>query len=174
MNKFRSRLLIGLVSVILSVLFGLGLLLGQLFQKFYADTVHDRIEKEAKLLALYMENKSFQSNMFKQQLHAISDMLSARITIVDREGQIMFDTNNYVSIDEKRHKTFIRTLLKQEDRPVIFHEEQNVYYYAVPFWQRDQKLGHIVMSLPMDAIERVDEQIWLLLTFSLSLSLIHI
>ncbi|MCG3086151.1 PAS domain-containing protein [Anoxybacillus sp. LAT_35] len=170
MNKFRSRLLIGLVSVILSVLFGLGLLLGQLFQKFYADTVHDRIEKEAKLLALYMENKSFQSNMFKQQLHAISDMLSARITIVDREGQIMFDTNNYVSIDEKRHKTFIRTLLKQEDRPVIFQEEQNVYYYAVPFWQRDQKLGHIVMSLSMDAIERVDEQIWLLLTLSLSIA----
>ncbi len=34
MNKFRSRLLLGLVSVILSVLFGLGVLLGQLFQNF--------------------------------------------------------------------------------------------------------------------------------------------
>ncbi|KHF28808.1 Alkaline phosphatase synthesis sensor protein PhoR [Anoxybacillus sp. BCO1] len=146
------------------------MLLGQLFQKFYADTVHERMEKEAKLLALYIENKSFQSSSFEQKLRAISDMLSARITIVDRDGQLMFDTNNYVSIDEKRHKKLIQTLLKQEDRSVIFEEEQDLYYYAVPFWQRDEQLGHIVLSLPMDAIERVNEQIWILLTFSLSIA----
>ena len=88
MNKFRSRLLLGLISVILSVLFGLGLLLGQLFQKFYLDTVHDRMEKEAKLLALYMENESLHSPTFEQRLRAISDMLSARVTIVDHDGKI--------------------------------------------------------------------------------------
>ncbi len=64
----------------------------------------------------------------------------------------------------------IQTLLKQEDRSVIFEEEQDLYYYAVPFWQRDEQLGHIVLSLPMDAIERVNEQIWILLTFSLSIA----
>ena len=170
MNKFRSRLLLGLISVILSVLFGLGLLLGQLFQKFYADTVHDRMEKEAKLLALYMENVSPHSSPFEQRLRTISDMLSARITIVDREGKLTFDTNNYVAIDEKLHKKMIQTLLKQEDRSVMFEEDENLYYYAVPFWQGDKRLGNIVISLPMDAIEQVNEQIWLLLTFSLSIA----
>ncbi|MGG3939307.1 two-component system histidine kinase PnpS [Anoxybacillus kestanbolensis] len=170
MNKFRSRLLLGLISVILSVLFGLGLLLGQLFQKFYADTVHDRMEKEAKLLALYMENVSLHSSPFEQRLRTISDMLSARITIVDREGKLTFDTNNYVAIDEKLHKKMIQTLLKQEDRSVMFEEDENLYYYAVPFWQGDKRLGNIVISLPMDAIEQVNEQIWLLLTFSLSIA----
>lgn len=170
MNKFRSRLLLGLISVILSVLFGLGLLLGQLFQKFYADTVHDRMEKEAKLLALYMENVSLHSSPFEQRLRTISDMLSARITIVDREGKLTLDTNNYVAIDEKLHKKMIQTLLKQEDRSVMFEEDENLYYYAVPFWQGDKRLGNIVISLPMDAIEQVNEQIWLLLTFSLSIA----
>lgn len=170
MNKFRSRLLLGLISVILSVLFGLGLLLGQLFQKFYADTVHDRMEKEAKLLALYMENVSLHSSPFEQRLRTISDMLSARITIVDREGKLTFDTNNYVAIDEKLHKKMIQTLLKQEDRSVMFEGDENLYYYAVPFWQGDKRLGNIVISLPMDSVEQVNEQIWLLLTFSLSIA----
>ncbi|EMT45553.1 two-component system histidine kinase PnpS [Anoxybacillus flavithermus] len=170
MNKFRSRLLLGLISVILSVLFGLGLLLGQLFQKFYLDAVHDRMEKEAKLLALYMENESLHSSTFEQRLRAISDMLSARVTIVDHDGTVLLDTDNYVSIDEKRHKKMIQTVLKQEKRSVVFEEEQDLYYYAVPFWQKNKQIGYIVISLPMYAIERVNEQIWLLLTFSLSIA----
>ncbi|MGX1982398.1 two-component system phosphate regulon sensor histidine kinase PhoR [Thermolongibacillus altinsuensis] len=168
MNKFRSRLLFGLVSIIVSVLIGLGLLLGQLFKNFYMDTFNERVEKEAKLLALYMESQSLENEAFQQQLDTISDTLSARVIILNDEGTILFDTRKHVSIDDDDHEKMLKALLKKEDdRSFMVEEEHEVYYYSVPFFQEGKKAGRIVLSLPVYSIQKVHEQIWMLLISSL-------
>ncbi|MGB3889098.1 MAG: PAS domain-containing sensor histidine kinase, partial [Priestia megaterium] len=57
MNKFRSRLLLALLVLIIIVLVGLGLLLGQLFKNFYFQTFQERMEKEAKLVEMYISEE---------------------------------------------------------------------------------------------------------------------
>ena len=47
MNKFSTKLLFALITLIITVLVGLGLVLGQLFKNFYLDTFNSRIEKES-------------------------------------------------------------------------------------------------------------------------------
>ena len=46
MNRFRSRLLFALITLIIVVLVCLGLLLGQLFKTFYLNTFNQRLIKE--------------------------------------------------------------------------------------------------------------------------------
>jgi two-component system phosphate regulon sensor histidine kinase PhoR len=175
MNKFRSRLLFGLVSIIVSVLLGLGLLLGQLFKNFYTDTFNERIEKEAKLLALYMESRPLENEAFQQQLDTISDTLSARLIILNEAGTILFDTRKYVSIDDDAHEKMLQKLLKKDDdRSFMIEEEHDVYYYSVPFFQEGKKAGTIVLCLPMYSIGKVNEQIWMLLISSLGTAFIII
>ena len=50
MTKFRTKLLFALITLIIAVLIGLGLLLGQIFKNFYLDTFNSRIQKRDQVI----------------------------------------------------------------------------------------------------------------------------
>lgn len=178
MNKFRSRLLFALITLIVSVLIGLGVLLGQLFKNFYLDTLNKRIETEARLVALFIESRVNGETPIDEHLKTISDTLSARITVLDNRESILFDTGQISRISDERHKNMLRNILRKKEeheKGYSFIEEQHdIYYYIVPFYENKQAVGHVILSVPVNSLTTINQQIWGLLIGSLGAALIVI
>lgn len=157
---------------------GLGVLLGQLFKNFYLDTLNKRIETEARLVALFIESRVNEETPIDEHLKTISDTLSARITVLDNRESILFDTGQISRISDERHKNMLRNILRKKEeheKGYSFIEEQHdIYYYIVPFYENKQAVGHVILSVPVNSLTTINQQIWGLLIGSLGAALIVI
>lgn len=178
MNKFRSRLLLALLVLIIIVLVGLGLLLGQLFKNFYFQTFQERMEKEAKLVEMYISEEGITSPALKSKVDQISHSLSVRTTIVQKDGKILVDSNPG-SKQQRIEKSIViqQVLKKQLNSKKSFDqikEEYDLYYYGIPLIIEGKQEGFVVLSTSFDSLKQVNQQIWGLLIGSLGLALIVI
>ncbi|WP_368895143.1 two-component system histidine kinase PnpS [Priestia megaterium] len=178
MNKFRSRLLLALLVLIIIVLVGLGLLLGQLFKNFYFQTFQERMEKEAKLVEMYISEEGITSPALKSKVDQISHSLSVRTTIVQKDGKILVDSNPG-SKQQRIEKSIViqQVLKKQLNSKKSFDqikEDYDLYYYGIPLIIEGKQEGFVVLSTSFDSLKQVNQQIWGLLIGSLGLALIVI
>ncbi|MDQ0245874.1 two-component system phosphate regulon sensor histidine kinase PhoR [Bacillus fengqiuensis] len=178
MNKFRSRLLFALLTLIIIVLIGLGLLLGQLFKGFYLQNFHQRMEKEARVVELLIQEEGLTSPFLQNKLDLVSSTLDVRTTIIKKNGKVLLDANKIGQEVENDSLSIIeevvRGKLKDKDGFYQVEEQHNLYYYGVPLIDNDKHIGLIVLSTSVDSFNTVNQQIWGLLIGSLGMALIVI
>jgi two-component system phosphate regulon sensor histidine kinase PhoR len=176
MTSFRSRLLFTLISLIVTVLICLGLLLDQLFKDFYLETMNKRIEKEARLIALLLEHEKI--DVIRLELHEMSETLSSRITVLDRQERTLLDTGRVATISDDTHEQIVRDILhsqKEKKHGVsIIEEKHDAYYYIVSFYQNNKEAGYVILSSPVNSLKKVNQQIWGVLISSLGTALVVI
>lgn len=178
MNKFRSRLLFALLTLIIIVLIGLGLLLGQLFKGFYLQNFHQRMEKEARVVELLIQEEGLTSPFLQSKLDLVSSTLDVRTTIIKKNGKVLLDANKIENKVEDGSLSIIeevvRGKLKDKDGFYQVEEQHNLYYYGVPLIENEKHIGLIVLSTSVDSFNKVNQQIWGLLIGSLGMALIVI
>lgn len=159
MSSLRSRLLFWLVALIAAVLIALGFLLGQLLKEFYTETINKRMEKEAKALAILLENEPLER--IRTDLQEMGDELSSRITVLDRDGRVRFDSGRIAAISDKDHARIIRSILPTTTsaRFSVIEKTDDVYYCLVPYGPSGQD-GYVVVSTPTSSLKAVNERIW--------------
>jgi two-component system phosphate regulon sensor histidine kinase PhoR len=174
MTSFRSRLLFGLVTLIVSVLICLGILLGQLFKDFYVETMNKRMEKEAKTVAILLKNESL--DQIRPALQEMSEALSSRITVLDSKEKTLFDTGHVAHISDEDHERIIRDILhkNQLNQFSIIEKTHDVYYFIVSFSKDGQNAGYVILSSSANSLQKVNQQIWGVLISSLGTALIVI
>lgn len=171
MNKFRSRLLVALITLIILVLVALGLLLGQIFKSTYVHSFNQRMIKEAGLVALMVEEKGY----LPKRLDSISSALNSSVIILNRDGQAIYETTKGRVGEEilnKIKRGLQKQIARKAENPSIVIEDQNTYYYGVPI--KDGRAGFVVLSASVSSLSKVNQQIWGLLISSLGLALIVI
>jgi two-component system, OmpR family, phosphate regulon sensor histidine kinase PhoR len=176
MNKFRSRLLFALITLIITVLVGLGLLLGQIFKSFYLHTFNERLEKEANLMTTIVDEEGIANKYLDTRLKTYSKKLDTRVTIMDESGTIIHDTevhSHLIHNQDQFHKIYLKNKEKKTDFHVV-DNEQGMYYYGVPLLKEDQVKGYVILSSPVGSLKKVNQQIWGLLIGSLGLALMVI
>ncbi|MCM3002774.1 two-component system histidine kinase PnpS [Priestia koreensis] len=178
MNKFRSRLLFALLILIIIVLIGLGLLLGQLFKSFYLQTFHERMEKEAHLVEIFVQEEGITNPYLQDKMESVSSTLSARTTIVSTDGSVLVDSNRIEDSSTLEDSKVLKKVLKEQlTKKKPFHkmnEEYNLYYYGAPLIIKDKLVGFVVLSTSVDSLNEVNQQIWGLLVGSLGVAMIVI
>ncbi|MFZ3590724.1 two-component system histidine kinase PnpS [Bacillus sp. DJP31] len=179
MNKFRSRLIFGLITLILIVMLGLGIILGQLFKSFYTGTFNQRLEKEANLVALLIEEKGITDTTLQAQIRKIGDALSSRVTVMGANGEIILDSDKppgFVSRDTLEKYEGILKDRSEENKPFhVIDEKKDQFYYVVPLEETDFLVeGYLLLSLSVDSLKKINQQIWGLLISSLGLAFIVI
>lgn len=176
MNRFRSRLLFALITLIVVVLVCLGLLLGQLFKTFYLNTFNQRLVKETNLVTMLVEEEETITTELQKHLEDVSGTLTARISITDKDGIVLFDTNGPSPTGEDSHQDIIKdTIQNNKDRDRIFYEQNNEFYYYGSSITRDGiRDGYVILSTPIDSLQRVNQQIWGLLIASLGAAFVVI
>lgn len=178
MTKYRTRLLVGLITLIITVLLGLGLLLGQLFKTYYLNTFNERLKKETKMLSVYIEENGGLSTLDRQDISSMAEILHGRITISDLKANVLVDTGAGTdSASIERHRDVIRDIVSEgeEDNETgkFFSRAEHQYYWET-LSLNGKKEGYIILTTKMSELRSAYSQIWWILSISLGLALVII
>jgi two-component system phosphate regulon sensor histidine kinase PhoR len=177
MTKFRTRLLIALITLIITVLVGLGILLGQLFKSYYLQAFDEHLKKESSLLSIYIEDNGGVSGFNKNDVLNIAQMLDVRATITNTDGYVLYDS---VTTDTGKNgglKEVIDEAVKKRTEIVNRFEAGDGYdlhYYWKPIIKSGQKEGYLFLSTKTSVLKQAYSQIWWILSISLVIALIAI
>lgn len=178
MIKFRTRLLFALITLIFTVLIGLGLLLGQLFKSYYSNTFNERLKKETSVVTTYIEENGGIIGLEQQKIQHLSDVLETRITLTERSGEIIFDSGEISSsLKSKRHQEIIEDIIKENSNKKDRLEVgggYDLHYYWKPISKEDKVEGYVFISTEMEVLKKAYRQIWWLLSVCMVLALIVI
>lgn len=179
MTKFRTKLLFALITLIIAVLIGLGLLLGQIFKNFYLDTFNSRIQKETRLLASSIEENGAPKEIDPEMIKGLSDILDVRITVLDKSGDVVHDTDTADSLVGPQQKKIVKEIqknwdVKQKHKKLVTSGNEFRYYWYPLKNANGEMMGLLIMSAEVDALERGTQQIWFVLSISLGLALVLI
>ncbi|MEI2664679.1 two-component system histidine kinase PnpS [Rossellomorea sp. LJF3] len=179
MTKFRTKLLFALITLIIAVLIGLGLLLGQIFKNFYLDTFNSRIQKETRLLASSIEENGTPKEIDPEMIKGLSDILDVRITVLDKAGDVIHDTDTADSPAGQQQKKIVQEIqkkwdVKQKHKKLVTSENEYRYYWYPLKSANGEMMGLLIMSAEVDALKRGTQQIWFVLSISLGLALVLI
>ncbi|WP_462412465.1 two-component system histidine kinase PnpS [Neobacillus sp. Marseille-QA0830] len=174
MTKFRTKLFIALITLIICVLVGLGILLGQLFKSYYLHSFNERLKIENELLSFYIEENGGIDSFSEQTVLKISDLLNVRTTVTDTNGNILYDTG---VVDNSGISKIISEVIKKKTKQDEKFEEGDgfdLHYYWRPIKKDDQTEGYIFLSIRTNELKQAYGQIWWILSISLGLALIVI
>ncbi|WP_102263832.1 two-component system histidine kinase PnpS [Mesobacillus jeotgali] len=177
MTKYRTRLLFALITLIIIVLVGLGLLLGQLFKNYYINSFNERLKIELNLLTSNIEQNGGLASLDTEEISRMSGLLNARITIVDLEGDIHYDTGELSSTKINRHRDIIGDIVKdtpEEQSDLEVGGGFDLHYYWSPLIHDGEKEGYVFLTTKIDELQKAYRQIWWILTVSLGMALIVI
>jgi two-component system, OmpR family, phosphate regulon sensor histidine kinase PhoR len=177
MTKFRTRLLISIITLIVAVLIGLGLLLGQLFKSYYLKSFNERLKIESNLLTSYIEENGGIDGFDGDKVDSFSRTLDSRITIADLDGAILYDSGERSNIKIREHEEIIREMIEKHPRKKDGYEVEDSYdlrYYWSPIFKDGKKEGYVFLTTQIDELKKIYRQIWMLLTVSLGIALVVI
>ncbi|WP_312471116.1 two-component system histidine kinase PnpS [Neobacillus sp.] len=179
MTKFRTKLLIALITLIIIVLVGLGILLGQLFKSYYSQTFNERLKIERNLIITLIEEKGGVSSFNKEDVLKFSEKLNVRATITNLEGKILYDSGTSTINDNNGNglNEIINEVIKKKPKIEDRLEEGDSYdlhYYWKPIKKDGQKEGYIFLSTKTNEMKQAFGQIWWILSISLGIALIVI
>lgn len=179
MTTYRTKLVFALVTLIIIVLIGLGLLIGQIFKSHYIQTYDSRLNKEVHLVSSFLMETEDIHSINEDALYDVSKALETRITLVDTGGKILYDSGGSNEIHNQRHPHIIQEILQKgsnEDRMNAFEVGGGsaLHYYFSPILYDGQTEGYLFFSTRMTEIQKAYQQIWWLLIFSLGTALIII
>ncbi|UOY94274.1 ATP-binding protein [Ectobacillus sp. JY-23] len=165
MNKFRSRLLFALISLIVTVLIGLGILLGQLFKGFYLDNFNKRMEKELQYVASVMEWEGIRYSLFyPETLKRIEDKLRVNLSLLDENGDVLYDSKNRIELQNiQAIKGIINKLDKTPDVVEAKSGDKQSYYYGILLRDKHDDRAYLILNLSVSSIAEVERKIWGLL-----------
>jgi two-component system phosphate regulon sensor histidine kinase PhoR len=170
MTKFRTKLLLALISLLIIGLIGLEILLGQLFKGYYLDTYNDRLDKESNLLSLQIENNGGVNSFNQQKIMEISNILNVRLAITDTKGKILFDSGQMSPSNIKGIKEIINEVLKEKQQnktKLVEREEYDLHYSWKPIQQANENEGYLFIFTKTSELKHAYGQIWWILSISL-------
>ncbi|CAM3754182.1 two-component system histidine kinase PnpS [Mesobacillus zeae] len=177
MTKYRTRLLFALVTLLISVLIGLGLFIGQLFKHYYIDSISDRLQKEARIVAAHIEEHGGIAALDRTAVSEFSELLDARIIIVDETGNVTYDTEGSPGKITVRHKEImgkaVEGKLNKKSYPVLSMGKA-LKYYPVAIQHEGGKEGYLILESKVSELKEAYSQIWWILGISLGLAMVLI
>ncbi|MGD6802538.1 two-component system histidine kinase PnpS [Rossellomorea aquimaris] len=177
MIKFRSRLLFALIMLIIVVLIGLGLLLGQIFKSYYLQSFNHRIEKEAKLIVNEVISNQEPQSIADEQIEEISSLLDIRVTITGSDGNILKDSGPFAEIDPEVQNEAIYEIAEQWNSGLqqaeLLKNENDVVNYWQPIGDGEES-SLLILSSRVDILVAGYKQIWAVLSISLGMALVVI
>ncbi|MEH6993036.1 ATP-binding protein [Neobacillus drentensis] len=175
MNKFHTKLLIALITLIIIGLVGLEILLGQLFKSNYLDTYNERLNKESNLLSMYIENNGGVQSIDHEGVSKISKILNVRLAITDTKGVLLFDSGEMETSNNNGIKENINEVIKEKpnnETTLVEHEDYDLHYSWKPVLNAGEKEGYLFVITKTSELKKAYGQIWWILSISLVMALI--
>ena len=178
MTKYRTRLLFALITLIIVVLLGLGVVLGQLFKNYYLNNFNERLKNEIHMITATIEKNGGLNSLDYQHMNEMAEILNTRLTIVGLDGEILFEANRESSVTQiERHERVIDEALReakhQQDEGKYSYGTETQYYWDKVSHEGKTE-GYVFLSTKVSELKLAYRQIWWILSISLGLALVII
>ncbi|TXC90186.1 HAMP domain-containing protein [Metabacillus litoralis] len=175
MSRFRSRFLFALTTLIIAVLVGLGLLLGQIFDSYYMNSFKDELRKEALLAKSIFLDEQLSGESISNLVAELSENFNSHITIIDQNDKVILDEGENTNHDHQFLLEEILPLIKSEGKAFYYTDKNNnLAYYSIPLNEQSNDEGVLIINSSIDSLIRVNQQMWGILGASLGLAFIII
>ncbi|MDQ0231011.1 two-component system histidine kinase PnpS [Metabacillus malikii] len=175
MSKFRSRLLFGLLILIISVLVGLGLLLGQIFQSYYINSYKNMLEQETKLARTLIFDKGLSAKEASNLVTNISESFTSQIIVLDDKDRIIHASGRFSGVNEQHIMTNSLPIMKNKPNGHYTTDSKHkLAYYSLPVMDNDTYKGMVLVSSSIEELNEVIRKMWGLLALCLSIAFIII
>lgn len=168
MKRLRFRLTAGFILVIMLVLIILGIYNAKLFENTYIDTLSSRLEKEAMLISKSFNWESMirkDYSTLARQVETWSASGDARVTIIDREGTVLADSEvSYQEMENHRSRAEVVQALQGETGTSLRYSHttsKDTIYVAVPLYVKEDLAGVIRLAYPIQLAKTKVHQLWL-------------
>jgi two-component system phosphate regulon sensor histidine kinase PhoR len=175
MNRFRSRLLFALITLIIAVLVGLGLLLGQIFNSYYINSFIDIMEREARLTKSLIFDEGITTTEASSIVSDISNSFHSHITIVNENDQVVYDAGELKVKHNHSHmvKKVLPIMKGKKEGHFFTDQKEKLAFYGLPVKEGDFK-GILLVTTSIESLNKVNQQMWGILVISLGLAFIII
>ena len=177
MIKFRSQMFLTLLALLVIVLIGVGLILGQLFKTYYFQNFNEHLEKETRLVADYIEGIGGIQSSNRQIISDFSKELDARISIIESDGEIVIDSGYISPNNDAEFEEVITSIVENrspsEAKITLFQEIKTQYYWE-PIDLDGARQGFVLISTKMTELKQAYTHMWWLLMFSFCFAFIVI
>lgn len=177
MIKFRSKVFITLLALLIIVLIAVGLILGQIFNTYYLKNFDEHLVKETNLVASYVEGAGGIQSIQNDKISLFSQELDARISIFDKNGEIVIESGEINEEDPTEYKKALNNMFEnfvETEHEYGWIKEVDVQYFWEPIEINGSTQGYVLVSSKMDELKQAYSQIWWLLTISFSFAFIVI
>jgi two-component system phosphate regulon sensor histidine kinase PhoR len=166
-----------LLALLVIVLIGVGLILGQLFKTYYFESFNEHLKKETRLVADYIEGIGGIQSSNHQLIADFSKELDARISIIESDGEIVIDSGYISPNNEAEFKEVITSIVEnksQSEAKVTLFQEIKTQYYWEPIVLDGSRQGFVLISTKMTELKQAYTHMWWLLTISFCFAFIVI
>ena len=172
MNRFRSRFLFALITLIVSVLVGLGLLLGQIFNSYYLNSFKEEMMREAKLTLSIVTNEQLTNQEIDVLLNELGETYRSHVTVISNQEKIIFEAG--ILKENHDHQYLmekIYPIMKDRITGYYYTDQKNgVAYYGFPVSEGSNSEGVVLVSSSVDSLNKVNQQMWVILVASLGVA----
>ncbi len=175
--KFRSKLFVTLVLLILIVMLGLGILLGQLFKSYYFNAFNNGIKHELNVLVNYIEeNGGVEAFLEDKKALEIFSSFDTSLAILSPKQQILYHTYHYEDFSLAKHKAILKEIVNTSDHDgyQVVKGNFDYHYFWMPIKVKGEVEGFAVVSSQLAGMKQINFQMWWILFVSLSAALIII
>lgn len=175
MKILKHKLVLAFVSSIALVFLIIGFFIGQIYKNQYILAINDQFAKESKLFADYISESGGIDAVNYSKLTRASNLLDARILLLNKEGEVVFDTRNKV---DNVQENLIREITNDIESKSEGHFESDSVEEYIYYWNNieidGERVGTVIVGNEIKNLNIPYERIWVLLFISFSIAFILI
>ncbi|MGM7720880.1 two-component system histidine kinase PnpS [Metabacillus sp. Hm71] len=169
MNKFRSRLLFALIILVITVLIGLGLLLGQIFNSYYMNSFKESLEREAKITKKLVFEKGLTNEEAYDLVYEMGRSFTSHFTVLNEKDQVLYEAGELAN--EHNHQRMITDILplmkNKQDGYFFMDQKEKQAYYGIPVMGKESYKGIVLVTSSINELDKANKQMWAILLISL-------
>ncbi|MGL4522043.1 MAG: two-component system histidine kinase PnpS [Bacilli bacterium] len=165
MSQFRRRILWLLGIIAVTIFISLGIIIGQLFQRFYTESFVNRLQNETVLVKELASTLDYEDPNSQKFIERYAEHLNSRITVVNPDMSIVSDADAN-GIEEVYFRDRLRSLLNRMSKDNIVYDverEERVAYFITPLNNAAFPEAGLVLSVSLQSIEGFTNQLWMIL-----------
>lgn len=179
MQKLWQRITLSFLVLMFFALLGSGLFLAQSMKNTYMHLKEDQLNETAHLTLRALQLNSPQSEEdMQEKVQDLSTSVKSRITVIDRDGQVLADSEDSpANMENHAERPEVKEVLQEGKKSGISTRFSDtlgfsMMYMAIPILQYDKVTGVVRVSLSLENIENAVRQLRATMTFVLLVALL--
>ncbi|SEA49772.1 two-component system, OmpR family, phosphate regulon sensor histidine kinase PhoR [Thalassobacillus cyri] len=169
--RVYSRPLVTYTILVLIIMLGLGIILAQLTHGYFVSLFEERIEDESVYYSRVFEEHINNGDLNRGALEQFSREMNTAFIFFNANDEVLINTAGVIHSDQVDEEKMAATASAINHDGAEGQFVRNDYYFPVPI-ETDGITGKLVVTTPVDSLENVTKNIWLLILFTVLLGLI--